>query len=274
MQQDDLQPFGDMLDAVCSLLSRGAYKPNPMNTALFFRALARHSIDEVRAAFDAHVADPVRGKFVPVPADVLHQIAEKRADDGRLGPDEAWALAVRAADEDQTVVWTDEVSRAYGTALPILRSGDRVGARKAFLEAYERLVDAARAGRFPPAWSVSEGRDLELRTAAIAEGVALGRLAAQDFPALPAPRAPVALLSAPEDGLDPPNRSAALQGLLVLRTWLTTPAMTESLDAQARADTDVRKAAAAARAAASGAADLTIRTADTDRLNAIRRGEA
>lgn len=250
MQQDDLQSFGDMLDAVCSLLSRGVYKPNPMNTALFFRALARHSIAEVRAAFDAHVADPARGKFVPVPADVLHQIAERRADDGRLGPDEAWALAVRANDEDQTVVWTEEVSRAYGTALPILSSGDKVGARKAFLEAYERLVDAARAGRFAPAWSVSEGRDLELRQAAIAEGVAFGRLAAGDFPALPAPRGEVLLLGAQADAAgDTPNRATALQGLLALRNWLTTPAMTESLDAQARADTDVRKAAAAAKVA-------------------------
>jgi hypothetical protein len=251
MQQDDLQPFTQMLDSVCSLLSRGAYQPNPTNTALFFRALARHSLAEVRAAFDAHIAHEVRGKFVPVPADLLFQIAERAADDGRLGAEEAWALCVLANDEQQSVVWTEEISRAYGTALPLLRAGDDVGARMAFKEKYMRLVDAARAGRFPANWTVSEGRDPELRLKAIAEGVALQRLASGDYPALPAPRAAALLLEAPEeDEVDPPNRVTALQGLLALRSWLTTPAMTASLDAQARADTDIRKAAAAAKVAA------------------------
>ncbi|QOR55263.1 MAG: hypothetical protein SHS37scaffold220_32 [Phage 67_12] len=247
MRDYDSKAFFELLTDVWSLkgqaLSGGA-------KAMWFRALAAYPLPVVQGALDAHLADPKRGQFLPMPADVIAQIDRAVADDGRLGPEEAWALCARAVDETQTVVWTEEISRAYGTALPILQAGDEVGARMAFKEAYARLVDAARAGRFPPNWSVSEGSDPELRAKAIAEGIALGRLAGADFPALPAPRSDVALLSAPTDGLDPPNRASALQGLLALRTWLTTPAMTESLDAQARADTDVRKAAAAAKVAA------------------------
>lgn len=74
MLDSDLDQFGQMLDAVCSLLSRGTYQPSPTNTALWFRALSAHSIEDVRAAFDAHVKDPERGRFVPTPADILRQI--------------------------------------------------------------------------------------------------------------------------------------------------------------------------------------------------------
>ena len=67
----DLEPFGAMLDAVCGLLSRGAYTPNEVSTAIFFRALQPWPFERVRAAFDAHVRDPERGRFVPTPADIL-----------------------------------------------------------------------------------------------------------------------------------------------------------------------------------------------------------
>lgn len=252
MQQADLAPFTEMLDAVCSLLSRGAYKPNAMNTALFFRALGRYSLDDVRAGFDAHVADPARGKFVPVPADILHQIAERAANDGRLGPDEAWSLATLAADESQTVVWTDEIARAYSTALPVLRAGDKVGARRTFLESYERLVAAARAGRFPTQWILSEGSDVELRARAIADGVTAGRLARADFPALPAPRGQVPLLCAPEEVGAARERAVAALG--VLREFLTSTEPAVSADGLAKVDTARRKAEAQALVDARGEA--------------------
>ena len=194
MRKADFDAFSQMLDAVCGLLSRGTYVPSPANTAMFFRALAKHSLDEVRAGFDAHVSDPQRGRFVPVPADILAQIEGLAANDGRPGADEAWAIALRAADEAETVVWTAEASQAWAIARPVLDSGDEVGARMAFRDAYNRLVEQARQHRQPATWSTSIGFDPQRREAAITAAVEAGRLPASELPQLPAPRAAVALL--------------------------------------------------------------------------------
>ncbi|HEV6964611.1 hypothetical protein [Roseateles sp.] len=187
MRDADLDEFTQLLDATCGLLSRGAYTPNALNTALWFRALAAHDLAAVRAAFDAHIADPQRGRFVPVPADILAQIEGAAADDGRPGPEEAWALVLAGQDEQRTVVWTAEIAEAAGIARPVLLAGDEVGARMAFKEAYSRLVADARAARRPVAWSVSEGHDVAGRAAAIRAAVEAGRLPTTQLQALPAP---------------------------------------------------------------------------------------
>ena len=58
MREGDFDQFGEMLDAVCMLLSRGSYIPSAANSALWFRALSEYDLDAVRSAFDAHVKDP------------------------------------------------------------------------------------------------------------------------------------------------------------------------------------------------------------------------
>lgn len=197
MVERDFSEFGQLLDAVCGLLSRGAYTPNATNTALFFRALARYPLSEVRAAFDAHVADPQRGRFVPVPADLIAQIEAMAGDDGRPGAEEAWAIALRGQDEAETIVWTEEAAQAWGVALPVLQSGDDVGARMAFREAYGRMVAEARSQRRAVQWSAALGHDPTRRADALRRAADLGRLpkgSADEFTALPAPRSPVLLL--------------------------------------------------------------------------------
>jgi len=239
MHSNDLNAFGEILDAVCSLLSRGAYQPNPTNTALFFRSLARHSLAEVRAAFDAHVADHQRGRFVPVPADILAQLDGIAADDGRLGSEEAWALAMRSTDEGETVVWTEEIATALGICLPILSAGDEVGARMAFKEAYARLVDVSRNERKPPRWSPSLGHDQERRQKALAAAAAAGLLARSDAIPLPAPRESVRLLGNAADYEIPAEARA---GLLALRDWLTAKTTEEiSPDFSAKVETMLAK---------------------------------
>lgn len=185
MREADFDAFGSMLDAVCGLLSRGSYSPSAPNTALWFRALATHDLEAVRAGFDAHVRDPQRGRFVPTPADILAQITG--AHDGRPGPEEAWAIALLGRDEAQTVVWTAEMAEAWGIARTVLELGDEIGARMAFREAYSRLVDSARALRMPVAWSASLGFDEALRKDAISTAVMAGRLPHSELLALPAP---------------------------------------------------------------------------------------
>lgn len=243
MQNTDMAQFGTMLDAVCSLLSRGAYQPSPTNTALYFRSLAKFSLAEVRAAFDAHVADPQRGRFVPVPADILAQLEGIAAQDGRPGVEEAWALAMRSTDEGDTIVWTSEVAEAMGICSPILSAGDEVGARMAFKEAYARIIDGARRARIAPQWTPSIGHDPERRESAIAAAVKAGQLSTNEFAALPAPRGHIPLLAAPERGIP----AEALAGLKALREWLTAPHDETSEDFHAKAETQARKAAAAAK---------------------------
>lgn len=238
MREADFDQFGEMLDAVCSLLSRGAYVPSAANTALFFRALARYDLAQVRAGFDAHVTDPQRGRFVPVPADIIAQLDGLAADDGRPGADEAWAIALRAADESQTLVWTDEMAQAWGIARTVLNAGDEVGARVAFRDAYNRIVDAARRERTPVHWDASLGFDQSTRSDVIREAVALGRLPAPDVPLLEGPAATIEDLArgAPQHARDALER---------LRERIAMRETEESPDAKAKRETDVLRQQAA-----------------------------
>ena len=218
MVDSDFKEFSSLLDAVCGLLSRGAYAPNATNSALFFRALRAHPFTAVRAAFDAHVSDPQRGRFVPVPADLLAQLQAVAASDGRLGAEEAWAVALSGRHEADTVVWTDELAQAWAIA-KVVHESDEVGGRMAFRDAYDRLVAEARAAGRPVEWRVFEGFDAGRRADAVKAAIAIGRIpaGAQERLALapPHPRAAVALLEGPAAASvdQPPAVRAALRDL-------------------------------------------------------------
>lgn len=196
MREADYPAFVALLDSTCNLLSRGQHTPSAMQAAMWFRSLAEFDIADVRAAFDAHIRDPQRGRFVPLPADILAQLHGAAADDTRPGADEAWAIALRATDEAATVVWTEEIAQAWAAALPVLDARDQVGARMAFREAYTRLVDDARAARKPARWFASLGWDEQQRAQAIGHAVQLGYLPREELLALPAPK--LALAPPPE----------------------------------------------------------------------------
>ena len=99
-----------------------------------------------------------------------------RLDDGRPGPEEAWAMLPR--DEAATVVWTDEMAEAMGVAQPLLNQGEFVPARMAFKEAYTKLVQKARDARLPVKWTASLGHDPAGREQVLKEAVERGRLPA------------------------------------------------------------------------------------------------
>lgn len=88
-----------------------------------------------------------------------------------LTANEAWSLALPAADERNTVVWTREARDAFNIALPLLEEGDKIGARMAFIGAYERNVATSKAAGALPAAQVSEGWDKTLRTVAVEQAV-------------------------------------------------------------------------------------------------------
>lgn len=95
---------------------------------------------------------------------------------GRLGADEAFALVLKAKDETQTVVWTDEVAQAWAAVYSMVQSKDQVGARMAFKQAYERIAQDARAQLKRPEPAFSLGTDPELRRVAITQAHEQGRL--------------------------------------------------------------------------------------------------
>lgn len=97
-----------------------------------------------------------------------------RLDDGRPGPEEAWAML--PFDEAQTVVWTEEMAGAWGVALPLLEDGDRIAARMAFLESYRTRVQRARDSGTAVKWNVSLGHDQGKRSLVIEEAHRLGRI--------------------------------------------------------------------------------------------------
>ncbi|MCD6006878.1 hypothetical protein [Halomonas sp. IOP_31] len=106
-----------------------------------------------------------------------------------LSANEAWALALSGQDEMETIVWTKEVASAMGVAQPVLDTGDKVGARMAFIGAYEREVAAAKAEGRKPQYEVSLGYSPERRQEAIDQGVKKGLLEAPKVEhLLPAPK--------------------------------------------------------------------------------------
>lgn len=107
----------------------------------------------------------VKGKLTL--ADVVARI-----DDGRPGPNEAWAMIPKS--EADTVVWSDEMRSAYAAASPLMH--DEVAARMAFIETYQREVTKARAEKRPPKWTPSLGWDATGREHVLRNAVEKGRL--------------------------------------------------------------------------------------------------
>jgi hypothetical protein len=120
-------------------------------------------------------------------ADVIDRL---EGQDGRPRSDEAFANALGAIDEAETVVWTDEAAQAFEAARPLLELNDKTGARMAFRDAYERLCADARAARKPARWSVSMGWDSARRAAVLEAAVQTGRLGAEYARALLPPPVP------------------------------------------------------------------------------------
>lgn len=101
----------------------------------------------------------------------------ERIEDGHPAPNEAWAVAILAADEGATVVWTEQTRDAWAKAAPLVQAGDKIAARQAFLEVYTRLVKEARAAGELAAHHVSLGAEVSGRDSVLRQAVATGQLA-------------------------------------------------------------------------------------------------
>ena len=93
-------------------------------------------------------------------------------DDGRPGPEEAWARMPKGDRmEEDSIVWCEEERAAYAACRSLLIEGDLIGARMAFKERYEKELADARRQQRPARWTVSAGYDVEHRLLTLAGGV-------------------------------------------------------------------------------------------------------
>tara|TARA_A100001391_G_scaffold176590_1_gene139860 strand:- start:4395 stop:5138 length:744 start_codon:yes stop_codon:yes gene_type:complete len=176
MRDADKAEFTQVVRATFGNYSREI--PLPDTLRMWWEMLAAFDVASVRQAFQRHIA--TEPKFPPTIGQIL-EILNAGNKVGKLGSEEAWAIAVKACDERETVMLTDQIAEAWGICKPIMDLGDEVGARMAFKEAYQRL-NASSTG--PVKWWPSIGNDPHKRDAALSEAKRLGLLPAPQVTAL------------------------------------------------------------------------------------------
>ena len=148
--------------------------------------LSAYPFDEIRRAL-ARCRAELFGKLTL--AAIIERLPSANA---HLSGNEAWALALNSTDEQETVIWTPEIARAFAAAKPVLAGGDKIGARMSFLAAYERELSTAKAEARQPEWQVSLGHDPQRREIVLNDAVSAGKLPAPKVAhLLPPPDKPV-----------------------------------------------------------------------------------
>lgn len=159
-----------LVDALCVTAEAMGTTLSPGAAKMMVDDLARFPVSDLVTALRA-CRHEVSGRLTL--AAIMQRV---QAADGRPGKDEAWSIALAASDQFDTVVMTEEILLAMSVAEPVLHQGDKVGARMAFISAYERLVCAARQQLKPTHWHVSMGFDPQRRVMAIDQAVLMQRL--------------------------------------------------------------------------------------------------
>lgn len=199
--------------AICATAETLGQTISSRAAELMAEDLADYPQEHIRAALQACRRE-LTGKLTL--AAILQRV---QAYDGRPEPNEAWALALAASDESDSVVLNEEIQLALGAARAVLEAGDKIGARMAFLSAYQRFVDAARREAKPVKWELSMGHDPQRRIAAVEEAGRLGRL--------PAPKVAEYVAQLTHQPIT--QDGAAIAGLITGRAAMPSSAMRERL---------------------------------------------
>lgn len=163
----------DLIDALCATAEAMGVALSPSTVMVMANDLEVYPVDVLVPALQACRRE-LTGRLSLAAIMQRVQLA-----DGRPGKDEAWSIALASSDETDTVVMTEEIQLAMGAARPILSAGDKVGARMAFMSAYERLVTETRREAKPASWNVSVGFDPVRRLMAVEQAVQMKRLTAE-----------------------------------------------------------------------------------------------
>ena len=161
----------DKVEFIKSLVSMAAvfrHEIKPEVYDIYWSIFSEYELVEFKQACSKCMLE---NKFFPVPADIIQHIPSAQKNN-HVGAEEAWAIAEEAMDEYSTVFITNEILEAKVISQDLYDSGDKVGARMAFKDAYNRIIKTAQS----PKWKMSEGYDKARKQDAIRNALALGRL--------------------------------------------------------------------------------------------------
>lgn len=160
MLTNDFDSFAELFKTVADSYSKTL---SALQLKMYFKVLSKYPIDLIQLAVEAHLSDADRGRFMPVPADLIHQL-EKMRFDNRPSAEEAWSTAIQAVDERVSFIWTEETQDAwYAAASELIAIGDKFNASRGFIAKYNDLVSVARLQAKPVVWVVAQGYDKDLR---------------------------------------------------------------------------------------------------------------
>jgi len=152
VKEEDGNKFFEFLEG-CGIIYGKEVKE--AQAKIFFNALSEYSFSDVEKSFNLHIR---KSRFFPTPADIIENIP-KNMFLTHIGADEAWQRALMAMDEDTSVILNEEILKAREIAMDVYYSGDKVGARMAFKDAYNRVI----LENPKPNWFVSLGHDKDGR---------------------------------------------------------------------------------------------------------------
>lgn len=160
----------EFLTVIGGLLELYGQQASTTKVNIYWSTVGQYPIDSLRRAANAWVR---KSEFMPKPADLIKLMGGAG---NHLSPDEAWSIAILASDETNTVVWTNEIAKAWSQAEIVYCNGDKIGARRTFIEAYERLVNESMMYCRPIEFFVSLGNDKSRRVDAINHAIFTGLL--------------------------------------------------------------------------------------------------
>lgn len=156
MIDNEKNEFLDVINKTADLYDKTIERSR---VSVYWEALKHRTLADIKTAINKHVQDSLRGRFFPLPADVSHQLPNEL--NAWLNANEAWAACPK--DEIQSSAMCDEMSQALFIAQDLINDGDMIAARMAFIEYYNRLMDAAKSEGRKPKWFPSYGMDKDLR---------------------------------------------------------------------------------------------------------------
>lgn len=172
--KEEKERFWDLLKSVFSVyggIDRSA-------GVIWWDTMKSFQFDQVEEAFMKAIR---RSEFAPKPSTIL-KIIQEPIDRLWMTADEAWAIALKLTNEDTTVVTTDVILECLPVASALMP--DKVAARMAFRQAYERiLLEGKDYGRIPKV-TISLGFEKDQRESVVQEAVISGLITSQQAVAL------------------------------------------------------------------------------------------
>jgi hypothetical protein len=132
---------------------------------MWMQALSNFPAGSVMKSVRSHITT---NRFKPQLADIVAGCTSQ-LDGNWPSADEAWALMPKS--EDDSAMLTNEMAQAMAAAAPLLEMRDKVAARMAFRDAYNRLVERAKIEGRSPQYFPSFGADGQRRVSMLASAV-------------------------------------------------------------------------------------------------------